>query len=121
MEYVYVLVSEGDGQFYTGLTSDLRKRLNEHNAGLVESTKHRVPLRLGYYEACLSRSDASAREKYLKSGMGKRYLKNRFKNFLGGGGPLETPELLTGCSGSPCRLRNHHQFPGGRERSGPAK
>jgi putative endonuclease len=84
MQYVYVLLSESDGQFYTGLTSDLKRRLGEHNAGEVAPTKHRVPFRLAYYEACLSRADAAAREKYLKSGMGKRYLRNRLKDFLGG-------------------------------------
>lgn len=84
MEYVYVLLSEADGQFYTGLTSDLRRRLEEHNSGEVPSTKHRVPFRLVYYEACLRRVDAAAREKYLKTGMGKRYLRNRLKNSLGG-------------------------------------
>ncbi|PIY96439.1 MAG: excinuclease ABC subunit C, partial [Candidatus Kerfeldbacteria bacterium CG_4_10_14_0_8_um_filter_42_10] len=35
-----------------------------------------------YYEACLNKDDAFARERYLKSGMGKRYLKNRLKRFL---------------------------------------
>ena len=80
MEYVYVLHSKADSQLYTGLTSDLKRRLEKHNAGEVPSTKHRVPFRLVYYEACLSRTDAAAREKYLKSGMGKRYLKNRLKD-----------------------------------------
>jgi len=84
MEYVYVLTSETDGLFYTGLTSNLKRRLAKHNSGEVPSTKHRVPLRLVYYEACLSRADAAAREKYLKTGMGKRYIKNRLKDFIGG-------------------------------------
>lgn len=84
MHYVYVLLSEKDGQFYTGMTSDLRQRYEQHNAGQVASTKHRLPFRLVYYEACVSRTDAAAREKYLKTGMGKRFLKNRLKDFLGG-------------------------------------
>ena len=67
MIYVYVLLSETDKQFYTGLTSDLRRRFHEHNAGEVTSTKHRIPFRLVYYEACLSRTDAAAREKYRKA------------------------------------------------------
>jgi putative endonuclease len=45
----------------------------------VKSTKRRVPLELIYYEACKNAFDARAREKYLKTGMGKRYLKNRLK------------------------------------------
>ena len=72
--YVYVLKSTVDGQWYTGQTIDLKKRLDEHNKGFNFSTKSRRPLNLIYYEASLSEKDAKAREKYLKSGMGKRYL-----------------------------------------------
>jgi len=82
MYYVYVLISTKDGKFYTGCTEDLRKRFREHNDGKVNSTKGRGPFELIYYEASLDRTDAFAREKYLKSGMGKRYLKNRLKRFL---------------------------------------
>jgi putative endonuclease len=71
-----------DKQFYTGSTGDLRKRFLEHNDGKVLSTRKRMPFELIYYEACLNEQDARAREKYLKSGMGKRYLKNRMKSFL---------------------------------------
>lgn len=69
-------------QLYTGFTGDLRKRVMEHNDGKVMSTKNRLPFELIYYEGCLNEQDARAREKYLKSGMGKRYLKNRMKRFL---------------------------------------
>ena len=82
MYYTYVIHSEKDGRFYTGFTRDLRNRLEEHNMGRVASTKNRGPFVLIYYEACLNEQDATAREKYLKSGMGKRYLKNRLKRFL---------------------------------------
>ena len=82
MFFTYVIQSKKDGRFYTGSTSDLRKRLNEHNTGKVRSTKSRGPFVLIYYEACLDKQDALAREKYLKSGMGKRYLKNRLRRFL---------------------------------------
>ena len=82
MYYTYVIQSDMDGRFYTGYTSDLRKRLDDHNSGKVPSTKSRGPFNLIYYEACLDQQDATAREKYLKSGMGKRYLKNRLKRFL---------------------------------------
>jgi len=64
--------------------NDLRKRLSLHNSGKVISTKNRVPFALLYYKACFNQQDAAAREKYLKSGMGKRYLKNRLKHFLTG-------------------------------------
>jgi putative endonuclease len=82
MYYIYVIQSKKDKQFYTGFTGDLQNRLQEHNAGRVSSTKERGPFELIYYEACLNEQDALAREKYLKSGMGKRYLKNRLKQFL---------------------------------------
>jgi putative endonuclease len=72
--YVYVLQSEIDNQFYTGYTSDLHKRLEEHNAGNVHSTKNRKPLKLVYFEGCLNQQDATHREKYLKTTYGKRYL-----------------------------------------------
>jgi putative endonuclease len=80
--YAYVIRSEEGGRFYTGLTFDLRKRFSEHNAGKVMTTKGRGPFDLIYYEFCLNKKDARAREKYLKSGMGKRYLRNRLKRFL---------------------------------------
>ena len=82
MDYVYLLLSEKDGRFYTGLTNDLKRRLQEHNLGNVKSTRNRKPLQLIYYEGCLNEEDAQQREKYLKSGMGKRYLKNRLKRYL---------------------------------------
>src|SRR3989338_3277895 len=82
MYYTYILQSRKDGKWYTGATSDLRKRLNQHNSGQVRATKGRGPFGLIYYEACLNEQDAFAREKYLKSGVGKRYLKNRLRSFL---------------------------------------
>jgi putative endonuclease len=82
MFYTYVLRSLRDGKFYTGYTSDLKKRLNEHNNGEVFSTKGRGPFRVIYYEACIDEGDGKAREKYLKSGMGKRYIRNRLRRFL---------------------------------------
>ena len=82
MFYVYVLKSLKDGRFYTGYTNDFQRRLNEHKRGTVFSTKSRRPLKLVYYEACLNSEDAKKREEYLKSAWGKRYLKNRLKNYL---------------------------------------
>jgi len=80
--YVYVLRSDKSGQLYTGSTNDLRKRLSEHNFGHSTYTKPRGPYELIYYEACINSTDAYAREKYLKTGTGKRYLTNRLKRFL---------------------------------------
>lgn len=77
MYYTYVLKSNKDEKLYIGFTGDLKKRFAEHNQGLVESTASRRPFVLVYYEACLSKEKAIAREKYFKSGFGRRYLGNR--------------------------------------------
>ena len=82
MCYVYVLLSLKDRKLYTGYTRDLKARINEHVNGRVASTRARRPLKLIYYEACLSQSDALHREKYLKKTWGKRYLKTRLKSGL---------------------------------------
>lgn len=82
MFYTYVIQSKKDKRWYTGATDDLRKRFNLHNKNQVISTKSRGPFELIYYEACLNQNDAFRREKYLKSGPGKRYIKNRLKRFL---------------------------------------
>ena len=84
MYYTYVLQSERDGKFYTGLTEDLKLRFEQHNKGLVESTKDRRPLRLIYYEACIDKDDATRRERYLKTYHGKMFLKSRLKSYLTG-------------------------------------
>ena len=80
--YIYVLLSEIDNNFYTGYTSNLEKRITLHNDGKVKSTKYRRPLKLVYFEGCLNQQDATHREKYLKTTYGKRYIKNRLKNYL---------------------------------------
>ena len=82
MYYTYVLQSFQDGKYYTGFTKDLKLRVEQHNKGLVESTKHRRPFKLIYYEACLDRKDATKREKYLKTFHGKMYLGKRLKFYL---------------------------------------
>jgi putative endonuclease len=77
--YVYVLKSNRDGKLYTGSTGSFRRRLTEHNDGNVQSTRHRAPFELVYYEASRCKIDALHRERYLKTSYGKRYLKNRLK------------------------------------------
>jgi len=61
--YTYVLLSDLDHKFYIGFTNDLKLRFEQHKAGHVPSTKHRRPLKLVYYEACLTQADATRREK----------------------------------------------------------
>ena len=84
MYYTYVLKSYKDGKMYTGSTKDLKLRFEQHEKGSVKSTKHRRPLELIYYEACLSEEDALRREKYLKTHYGKMFLKNRLKSYFTG-------------------------------------
>lgn len=77
--YTYVLRSKRDGKLYIGWTGDLKKRVEKHNKGIVEATRKRLPLELMYYEACKSREAAILREKTLKTGFGRKYLKMRLK------------------------------------------
>jgi len=80
--YIYILYGEADELLYTGYTKDLKQRIEAHNQGRVPSTKKRIPFKLIYFEACLNQADAIAREKYLKSGMGKKFIKNRLKCYF---------------------------------------
>jgi len=71
---VYALISQ-EGRIYVGQTADLDKRLRDHNLGRVFSTKGYRPWRLLYKEEVVDRVSARIREKYLKSGCGKEFLK----------------------------------------------
>jgi putative endonuclease len=82
MFYVYVLHSDADGGWYIGFSTDLRRRLKEHQAGEAFATSYRGPWRLIYYEAYLEEQDALGREQYLKSGGGRRFLKNQLRHYL---------------------------------------
>ena len=77
MFYTYVLKSKKDNELYIGFSYDLKKRLLEHQKGLVKSTKDRRPLELVYYEACNNERKAIVGEKTLKTGFGRLYLKKR--------------------------------------------
>lgn len=68
MYYVYILKSEKDEDMYTGSTNDLKRRFEEHNTGKVQSSRHRRPFRLVYYEAYSAEKDARQRESNLKLG-----------------------------------------------------
>ena len=67
MYYVYLLRSKKDQNFYIGYSSDLKKRFKQHINGQVESTKHRQPLELVYYEAYYMEAQAREREEKLKA------------------------------------------------------
>ncbi len=70
MYYVYVLKSLKDGNLYTGVTTDLRRRLREHNAGKTKSLRARRPLRLVFTKAYPSKRQALARERFFKTPAG---------------------------------------------------
>lgn len=82
MQYVYVLKSTKDNKNYVGYTKNLKFRFEQHQKGMVTSTKDRRPLKLIYYEVCINQKDATNREKYLKTIYGKRFLKSRLKSYL---------------------------------------
>ncbi|OGF61939.1 hypothetical protein A2926_00455 [Candidatus Giovannonibacteria bacterium RIFCSPLOWO2_01_FULL_44_40] len=71
-----------DGDLYKGLTSDLKRRIEEHNIGKAESTKNYRPVVLIGYEAYLRKSDAQRREKFLKTTEGRRLLKQQYRDIL---------------------------------------
>ena len=71
----YILLSLKDGNFYVGFTSDLKRRLDEHNQGRNSSTASRRPFILVHAEYYLAKADAERRELYLKTTKGRRTLK----------------------------------------------
>ncbi|MCA9381068.1 GIY-YIG nuclease family protein [Candidatus Dojkabacteria bacterium] len=75
--YTYILLSKSDNGLYIGYTSNIKKRVEEHNNGNITSTKSRRPFKLIYFEGCLSKELALKREKQLKTGFGRAYLKRR--------------------------------------------
>ncbi len=76
MYKVYAIKSLVRNYIYVGLTSNLERRLNQHNSGYSKTTKPYIPFKLIYEELCENRIEARKREKYLKSGIGKEFLKS---------------------------------------------
>jgi putative endonuclease len=83
MHYVYVLQSRFDHGLYIGYSSDLKRRLAQHKRGASFATSFRGPWELIYYEAYLEQADALGREKYLKSGGGRRFLRAQLRHHFG--------------------------------------
>ncbi|HCY75965.1 MAG TPA: excinuclease ABC subunit C [Ignavibacteriales bacterium] len=71
MFYVYILLSNKDNKRYIGMTSDIQRRIFEHNSGLVKSTRNRRPLDIVHYETFETKSEALLFEKKLKDKKGK--------------------------------------------------
>ncbi len=79
MHYVYVLESDVDpARFYVGLTTDLERRLQEHNAGKSIHTNKYRPWKLSVCIAFSDRTKALQFERYLKSGSGRAFAKKHF-------------------------------------------
>lgn len=79
MYTVYVLFSDKYNRTYTGLTNNLERRFKEHNSGQSKSTKAFRPWRIVYKEVCQTRQEAREREKYLKSGIGRDFIKQKIR------------------------------------------
>ncbi len=75
MWYAYALQSLKDNNLYIGISENPDKRLKEHNSGMTKSTKGRRPFKIIYREEVGGRIEARKREKYLKSGFGREFLK----------------------------------------------
>ncbi len=83
MYYVYVLQSRDDKSFYIGYSSNLKRRILEHQSGRGgRTTSLKSNLLLIYFEAYLDKRDAIGREKFLKSGSGRKYLNKQLIHFL---------------------------------------
>lgn len=80
--FLYILKSQKDDKLYVGYTGNLNRRFKEHNDGRVNVTKHRRPFKLIYFEGYLNQQDATAREKFFKTGWGRTHLKKVLENYL---------------------------------------
>lgn len=72
---VYVLFSEKDNMLYTGYTSDLNRRMQQHHSGESPNTSKRLPVKLIFCEYYFFKEDAERRENYFKTSAGKKTLK----------------------------------------------
>jgi len=83
MYYVYILEDQTDKSWYIGYSANLKRRIKEHLSGDgCQTTSRKQDWRLIYYEAYLNKYDAVGREKFLKSGSGRKYLNKQMKNYL---------------------------------------
>ena len=77
--YVYVLSSQSRNYIYVGLTKNMERRLDEHNKGRNITTRAYRPFVLLLVEKFETRLEARQREKYLKSGIGKEWIRSNFE------------------------------------------
>ena len=72
--YVYILLSEKTGRYYTGSSQDVEARLQYHNAGRVKATKYQRPFQVVYTETHETAQAARSREYQLKRQKSRRLL-----------------------------------------------
>ena len=76
----YVLYSRKYDKIYVGQTSDLERRIEQHNSGKHRYTKRYIPWQVIYTEQFQTRSEAMIREKELKSHQGRNFIRNKLLN-----------------------------------------
>jgi len=75
MYHVYILLNEAKTRTYAGVAGDVNKRLTEHNAGRVKSSRPYRPYKIAHVESFETLSEARQKEKFYKSATGRRRLK----------------------------------------------
>lgn len=112
MFYVYVLQSLADSGLYIGYTANLRLRLAQHQRGDSQATKSRRPWRLIYYEAYIDQDDALGRERFLKSGTGRSFLRKQCVHYFRVYGCADAAGRAAGCSDATAsRMARHASSP----------
>ena len=79
MHFVYIIKSKTHATRYIGSTDNIPKRLQEHNNKKCRYTSGRIPWNLFYQEKYETRAEAMQREKFLKSGQGRKWLDEKLK------------------------------------------
>ncbi len=83
MFWTYLLENQNDKSWYIGYTSNLKRRLAEHQNGYgAQTTKNKINWQLIYCEGYKNKKDAEGRERFLKSGSGRKFLKKQLTNYL---------------------------------------
>lgn len=80
MIYVYILKSENFDRFYVGMSEDVEKRLKEHNSGKVKSTKAFKPWKVFFFESFDTKVEARNQEKFYKSGVGRKMIRDKWNS-----------------------------------------
>ena len=76
MYYLYIIQSEKYGKLYTGISDDVCRRLAKHNSGGVRSTRAYRPYRIAFTEKYNDKTEARKRELFLKSGQGRKWIRD---------------------------------------------